>query len=111
MEVAHGKNYYVFPIYPMAFAGGTVVIERWLANRPAWTRATAVAVILLATLPTIPLVTWMLTPDGLLAYQNTLGFKPAKAEVKHESLLPQPIADQIGWPELANEVATVYDSL
>src|SRR5450755_1410456 len=62
MEVAHGKNYYVFPIYPMAFAGGAVVIERWLANRPAWTRAAVVAVILLATLPFVPLATWMLPP-------------------------------------------------
>jgi hypothetical protein len=111
MEVAHGKNYYVFPIYPMAFAGGAVVIERWLANRPAWTRAAVVAVILLATLPFVPLATWMLPPERLLAYENTLGFKPAKAEVKHESLLPQPIADQIGWPELAHEVAAVYLSL
>src|SRR3984893_6714311 len=30
MEVAHGKNYYVFPIYPMLFAGGAVAIENWL---------------------------------------------------------------------------------
>src|SRR6267154_141557 len=27
MEVAHAKNYYVFPIYPMVFAGGAVAIE------------------------------------------------------------------------------------
>lgn len=111
MEVAHAKNYYVFPIYPMVFAGGAVVIERWLASRATWTRAAVVAVILLGTLPFVPLVTWMLPPERLLAYENTLGFKPAKAEVKHESLLIQPIADQIGWPELANEVATVYNSL
>ncbi|MFY9843553.1 MAG: glycosyltransferase family 39 protein [Terriglobales bacterium] len=111
MEVAHAKNYYVFPIYPMVFAGGAVVFERWLAPRPVWTRAAAVAIILLAALPAIPLATWMLPPDRLLAYQTALGFKPAKAEVKHESLLPQPIADQFGWPELVNEVAAVYDSL
>ncbi len=56
MEVAHAKNYYVFPIYPMLFAGGAVVIERWLANRfviiehwvvniPVWTRGAVVALI------------------------------------------------------------------
>ena len=54
MEVAHAKNYYVFPIYPMLFAGGAVVIERWLANRAAWTRAAVIAVILLAALPCHP---------------------------------------------------------
>src|SRR3984893_3851454 len=44
MEVAHGKNYYVFPIYPMVFAGGGVVVERWLANRATWTRAAVVSI-------------------------------------------------------------------
>ncbi|MGA8541527.1 MAG: glycosyltransferase family 39 protein, partial [Terriglobales bacterium] len=115
MEVAHGKNYYVFPIYPMAFAGGAVAWEHWLANRAAWSRTTAraavVAVIVLAALPAIPLMTFMLPPEKLLAYQNALGFKLAKAEVQHESLLPQPVADQFGWPEMANEVAAIYNSL
>jgi hypothetical protein len=111
MEVAHGKSYYVFPMYPMLLAGGAVVIERWLANRAAWTRAAVVAIILLATLPAVPLVTWMLPPERLLAYQNAIGFKPAKAEVHQESLLPQPIADQFGWPEMEREVAAIYYSL
>ncbi len=111
MEVAHGKNYYVFPIYPMLFAGGAVVIERWLANRAAWTRAAVIAIILLAALPAIPLVTWMLPPERLLGYQNAIGFKPSSTEVHHESPLPQPIADQFGWPEMVSEVAAIYNSL
>jgi 4-amino-4-deoxy-L-arabinose transferase-like glycosyltransferase len=35
MEVAHAKNYYLFPIYPMLFAGGAVVIAsstEWASN-------------------------------------------------------------------------------
>jgi hypothetical protein len=111
MEVAHAKNYYVFPIYPMLLAGGAVVIEHWLANRAVWRRAAVVAIIVLASLPAIPLVTWMLPPERLLAYQNAIGFKPAKMEVHHESLLPQPIADQFGWSEMAREVANIYNSL
>jgi hypothetical protein len=31
--------------------------------------------------------------------------------VHHESLLPQPVADQFGWPELVREVAAIYNSL
>ena len=111
MEVEHAKNYYVFPIYPMLLAGGAVVIQRWLANRATWTRATVVAVIFLMSLPTIPLVTWMLSPEHLLAYQAKLGIRLSKQEVAHESLLPQPVADQFGWPELVREVAAVYNSL
>ena len=111
MDLAHAKNYYLFPIYPMLLAGGAVAIERWLANRAAWTRAVVVVIILLAALPAVPLVTWMLPPERLLAYQNEIGFKPSKAEVHHESLLPQPIADQFGWPEMVSEVAAIYNSL
>jgi 4-amino-4-deoxy-L-arabinose transferase-like glycosyltransferase len=111
MEVAHAKNYYVFPIYPMLLAGGAVVIERWLANRAAWARVAVTVVVVLAALPAIPLVTWMLPPERLLAYQTATGFKPAKAEVHQESLLPQPIADQFGWPEMVSEVAGIYNSL
>jgi 4-amino-4-deoxy-L-arabinose transferase-like glycosyltransferase len=111
MVVAHAKNYYVFPIYPMVFAGGAVAIERWLATRAGWTRVAVIAVIVLAALPAIPLVTWMLPPETLLAYQNAIGFKPPKTEVHQESLLPQPIADQFGWPEMVSEVAAIYNSL
>src|SRR5882672_6559297 len=111
MEVAHAKNYYVFSIYPMLLAGGAVVIERWLANRAVWTRVALVTIIVLAALPFIPIVTWMLTPERLLAYQDAIGITPSKAEVRHDALLPQPVADQFGWPEMAREVAAIYNSL
>jgi hypothetical protein len=111
MEIAHAKNYYVFPIYPIAFAGGAIAIEKWLATRAAWTRATVAAVLVIVSLPLVPMTTWMLSPEHLLAYQNAIGFKPAKQEVHHESLLNQPIADQFGWPEMVREVAGIYDSL
>jgi hypothetical protein len=111
MELAHGKNYYVFPIYPTMFAAGAVAIEQWLRGRAAWIRPALVILILLATIPVVPLFTFMLPPERLLAYQNAIGFKPAKMEVHHESLLMQPIADQFGWPEMVREVAAIYDSL
>jgi hypothetical protein len=111
MEVAHGKNYYVFPIYPVAFAAGATVIERWLANRPAWTRVAVVIVIVLGTAPFLPMSIWLLPPERVLAYQNRLGLKPAKAEVHMQSLLIQPIADQFGWPDMVREIASVYNSL
>lgn len=110
-EMAHAKNYYVFPMYPLLFAAGGVVIERWLGNRAAWGRVAVVVAIVVATAPFIPMSTWMLPPEKLLAYQNWLGFKPAKAEVHMQSLLMQPIADQFGWPEMAKQVADIYNSL
>ncbi|MBZ5536477.1 MAG: glycosyltransferase family 39 protein [Acidobacteriia bacterium] len=111
MEIAHAKNYYLFPIYPMLFAAGAVAIERWQAARSRWARAGVVAIILLGAVPTIPLATWMLQPERFLAYEEAIGFKPRKVEVHHEGLLPQPMGDQFGWPEMVGEVARIYNSL
>jgi Dolichyl-phosphate-mannose-protein mannosyltransferase len=111
MEASHAKNYYVFPIYPMLFAAGAVAIAQWSHNRAAWTRAAFVAILVLATVPLIVMSLWLLPPERLLAYQKAIGFKPAKQEVHHESLLMQPIADQFGWPEMVREVAGIYNSL
>jgi len=111
MEIERAKDYYLFPIYPMLFAAGAVAIERWLANRAVWTRALVIAIILVGTIPTLPLATWMLSPERYLAYENSLGFKPQKAEAHMESLLPQPIADQFGWPEMVRQVADIYNAL
>jgi hypothetical protein len=111
MEIAHAKDYYVFPIYPMVFAGGAVAMERLLATRVRWAQTVVIVVILLAAIPTLPLATWMLSPERYLAYQAALGFKPAKAEVHHAGLLPQPMGDQFGWPEMAQQVSDIYNSL
>jgi len=111
MEISHAKDYYLFPIYPILFAGGALAIEEWLTNRAAWTRAALIAAILIWSLPLVPMATWLLSPEHLLAYQSAIGIKPAKQEVHHESLLIQPVADQFGWPEMAREVAAIYNSL
>jgi hypothetical protein len=109
MEVQHAKNYYVFPVYPLVLAAGAVIIEKKL--RPLWARAAVVVIILAATIPTLPLCTWMFSPEHYLAYTARLGFTPSKAEVHHSGALPQPMGDQFGWPELVRDVAAVYNSL
>jgi len=111
MAIAHAKDYYVFPIYPMVLAGGAVALERWTTGRaPAW-RAGIVAIMIAGGAVTLPLATWMLPPEKYIAYQSALGFKPQKAEIGHRGLLPQPIGDQFGWPELVRDVAAAYRSL
>jgi len=109
MAIAHAKDYYLFPIYPMLFASGAVAIERWTAS-PA-VRISITAIVVLGGLVTMPLATWMLPPERYIAYERALGFKPQKAEVHHEGALPQPIGDQFGWPQLVREVAGIYNSL
>jgi dolichyl-phosphate-mannose-protein mannosyltransferase len=111
MEVEHAKDYYLFPIYPMMFAGGAVAVERWLRPRKLWLNVAGAAVLVLASLPLVPLSTWMLPPERVLAYQDAIGIRPPKAETHMQSLLMQPIADQFGWEEMVREVADIYNSL
>ena len=110
MEVQHAKDYYLFPIYPMMFAGGAVHIER-LVQRKSWLKPVLAVIFIAGSLPLVPLVTWWLPPEQYVQYLDKLGFKPQKAENNHESLLIQPISDQFGWPELVKQVADVYNSL
>ena len=111
MEIEGAKNYYLFPIYPMLFAGGAVILERWLAKRPVWLKPALAAVLVLGSLPLVPLVSWMLSPEQYVAYEDRLGIRLSKAEVKHSGPLPQPIGDQFGWPELVQDVAKAYNSV
>jgi Dolichyl-phosphate-mannose-protein mannosyltransferase len=116
MILLHGKDYYVAPIYPMLLAGGAVAWEGglggWRLTRgKLWPKAAMVAVITAGGLVLAPLMLPFLSPEQYIAYQRKIGFKPAKQETHHESLLPQPFADQFGWPELVEQVAQVYNSL
>lgn len=110
MEVSHAKDYYLFPIYPMMFAGGAVALERWLGTQRGLRLALPSAMVLLS-LPLVPLFTWMLPPERVLAYQERIGIKPPKAETHMQSLLMQPIADQFGWEQMTRQVADIYNSM
>ena len=111
-----GKVYYLFPAYPMLFAGGAVAISDWLARpRPAagkrWPQAAIVALLLVLGAVTAPLALPLLSPEQYLAYERALGLTPPKTEVNHEGPLPQMFGDQFGWEELVAEVARVYHAL
>jgi hypothetical protein len=116
MELMHAKVYYLFPIYPMMLAAGAVAIEQWTKRwkRPALAttiRIGALALIVIATGIFLPLDTWSLPPARWLAYAHAVGYNPPKMETNHESLLPQPIADQFGWPDLTAQIAGIYNGL
>jgi hypothetical protein len=116
MIALQAKDYYLAAIYPMLFAAGAVAVEDWLARR-AWTRerlwpkVVLVSVIVWVTAILVPALLPFLPPGRMLAYQQAIGFKSAKLEVRHEGPLDQRLSDQFGWPELVAEVAQAYQSL
>jgi hypothetical protein len=106
------KNYYLAPIYPMLFAAGAVAVARWTGGaRGRVVRTAIVVVVLLAGAALAPVVTPLLEPEGLVAYQRAIGIAPPKTEVAHAGPLPQIFGDQFGWPELVGEVARIHGAL
>jgi hypothetical protein len=100
------------PAYPVLFAGGGVLVERW--TRGALTRRlrTAYAALVVAAGAVFaPLSLPVLPPEKLIRYQDALGVRPPKTEVGHAGALPQHFGDMFGWPEMVEQVARVYHSL
>ncbi|MFI5007507.1 MAG: glycosyltransferase family 39 protein [Solirubrobacterales bacterium] len=112
MALQKSKPYYLGPAYPMLLAAGAVALERWTAERP-WLRFRPAVVALLTLWGAVaaPLLVPLLPVETLIAYQRTLGIKPAAAEKQALGPLPQYFADRFGWEELAQAVASVYDGL
>lgn len=107
------KNYFLAPAYPMLFAGGGVVFERWTARirqgfwlKPAYLGLLAVSGILLApfSMPILP-------PATYVALSRMTGAVEAKTERLDSGALPQQFADRFGWENLTAAVARVYQNL
>ena len=118
--LAHGKNYYSAPAYPIVLAAGAVLAERLLSAPRMATRprlrivleAGAFVWLILAVAPILPVVIPVLPVDAYLRYQAHLPFEVPRSEHGHEgAALPQHYADEFGWPEMVAAVARVYASL
>ena len=108
----HGKAYYSMPAYPIAVAAGSIVIERWVANRRTLWRSAIVAAILLVTLVFLPLGVPVLSIENYRQYQAKLRFKVPADEKSHlQALLPHYYAWSFGWEEMVAAVARAYNRL
>jgi 4-amino-4-deoxy-L-arabinose transferase-like glycosyltransferase len=99
--LAGARAYYLAPAYPMLLAAGTVLLERGIAHlrpRAALLARGATAVFLIATLATTALVALPVAPIGSDGWHASRRF--------HDNF-----AEQVGWPELAAQVAAVYHAL
>jgi len=111
--VLHGKDYYATPAYPMLFASGAIAIEQFSeGKRWSWLKPVAVALILLGTVPLLPLFVPVLSPESFLRYQAKL---PFKVQPDEKSMLAEPMPHYyswcFGWEEMLGAVAKAYDSV
>jgi hypothetical protein len=109
--VLHGKSYYLAPAYPMLFAAGGVAIEHVFAARLRWLKPVLLGAMLVAGALFAPVVLPILPPDNLVTYMRAIHFEPPRTETSHTAALPQILADQFGWEQMAGSVAHVYHDL
>lgn len=114
--VAHGKGYYLLPIYPVLLGAGGTWAERvsdYLAHARgrAIVRASIAMVIAAFGVFALPFGLPVLPPESMARYA-TLGPGGAVTSNTGRPLeLPQDYADMLGWRERAEAVARAYDSL
>lgn len=108
----HSKSEYLSSAYGMLFAGGGVVIERFITQRGwHWLRATYLAILLLTGCVFAPMAMSLLPVETFIRYQDALGVAPSTPEGKQLEKLPQFYADMFGWEEKAAAVARVFNTL
>jgi hypothetical protein len=108
------KNYFLAPVYPVCFAAGAVMLERFATGGPrAWLRPITLGLLVIVGLIASPLALPVLPVETLLAEGSP--YRGETESMQTERLdtgnLPQHFADRFGWPEFAATVVGVYQSL
>lgn len=95
----NGRFYYMAPAYPMLIAAGTVVGECWLEGRSENGRRLALGVLTVLFVAGAALAAVLMMP----IYPVNSGLWDFSADV-HDNF-----AEQIGWDEMAENVAGIYE--
>lgn len=106
------RVYYLYPAFPLVFAAGGVMYEKWLEPRQRRWRRIAYPILLIAagTILT-PLAVPVLPIETYIRYARALHLSPPASETHTLGPLPQNYASEYGWPEMASTVARVYNDL
>jgi len=106
------RTYYLFPAFPILFAAGSVLWERWLAGaRVQWIKPAYAALIILMAAVLAPTMVPVLPVETYIRYSAATHLQQPRVEKHKLGPLPQLFADQFGWEEMAATVAGVYNGL
>jgi hypothetical protein len=106
------RVYYLFPAFPVLFAGGGVLWEQLLARpKLVWLKAAYPVPMILFGALLAPLAIPVLPPETYIRYTKAIGLEQPRIETHKLGPLPQIFADQFGWDEMASVVARFYNSL
>jgi hypothetical protein len=113
LMLGSGKGYYALGAYPMLIAGGGVWIEGMSISK-SWIRYTAVALVLVLAVPSVPLLIPMQAPPQMAESNKKYGIEKLgllRWEDRKNHLLQQDFADMQGWKELTSKAEAVFDSV
>lgn len=101
MFAMNGRSYYLAPAYPMLFAGGVVLWERWLAAASS------------GVANGLRFAAWGgFALSGLIFILLLLPIAPVNSDWwKTSSAMNDNFREQIGWTELIEAVAEIYQNL
>jgi Dolichyl-phosphate-mannose-protein mannosyltransferase len=99
--IAKGRGYYLAAAYPMLYAAGSVCLEQWLASRRRPVRITVEALIVAALAANVVITAAITLPLA----------RPGSRWWAFASRNNGDLVEEIGWPELVEEVARIRDSL
>jgi hypothetical protein len=97
---AQGRGYYLAPAYPMLFAGGSVLWQRWIASLSRVWSFVVQAVTFAA-----------LAVGGVLACAFIVPINPVISKDNFALRNNGDLREEIGWTDLLSAVAKVRDSL
>ncbi len=106
--VTKGRAYYATPLLPLLVAAGGAA---WDRVRPPAVRVALPALIVLGGLALAPLAVPLLREERLVAYQAALGLRMPPLERHAQAALPQVLADQHGFAEIADGVVRAWARL
>ncbi len=107
------KFYFLVPFYPVLLAAGAAQAERFFSLRIlGWARPVSLIAIGLSGLVFAPSGMPLLPLDLELRYQAALSpLVNVNSEAADSGALPQILADQFGWVEMADTFAEYYNRL
>jgi hypothetical protein len=109
-----GKSYYTLGIFPLLITAGAVSYDYCL--RRTWIRVLFPVLLIILTIPLIPMGLPVFNADGLIKYFNTLDKKYGidigrRFEDGSIHSLPQDYADMLGWEEMTSLAAKAYNMI
>lgn len=107
-----GKSYYTLGIFPLLIISGSVAFDAWMKGPVSMTVFPFVLVLL--TLPVVPIGMPVFNSKGLIKYFNTLDKKYGvdtgrRFEDGSIHSLPQDYADMLGWEEMTSLANKAYN--